>query len=385
MKRRFLDLQKYQRAFRVDGSDDGGAAGGGAPSVEQTLSDVFAGKANSDVVIPEPGATGNSDGDGAGAGGAGSSTPDAGAGGGASAGQPSNNDWFFNEMKTRISTAEKPWEIPQELVTGKKADGTEMTAAERFEATLKHIYDNTEFDNDDDDFIASYRAEKTAAGDKFDLHSYIQKQNDNLNILKADDNTFYTKYLESFKKEDGTSQYSADQIKDHISKLDPISLAEKVTALKSAIAEQNKQLTQKSNESIKQAEQAEYEKWETARKAEVSKVLADVKNTVKDIGGIPITEGDLKEFEPVFDRMTQRNPETGNLYMDDYLRSNNNQVFKMLYLMHLVDGGNMANYFSNYKEEVKQKLLDKTSISPNITHGLGVQGGVSMPKSTDFH
>ena len=378
MRKKSLFNRSILGGQRQYNGEEGG--GGGTPaSIESTLSDVFAGKANSDIEIPDPEKW---QGD-AGQGGNGSDAGDQ--GGGSAASAPANNDWFFSEMKKRLSSTEKPWEIPTEITTGKTADGKELTAAEKFDAVLKHIYDNTTFDDDDDDFIKSYKAEKATAGDKFDMKDFVTKQNDRLNILNSDNPTFMTKWLQSQKNEDGTQKHTDDQIQDYVSKLNSIELDEKVSALKQQIQEHNKQYSQKSNEQIAQQREQEFKAWDEKRVAEINKVINEVKTNVKDIGGIPVTESDIQEFQPVFDRMTTLNKETGNLYMDDYLQSSNLNVFKMLYLMHQVDSGGMANYFSNYKEDVKQALLKKASITPNITHG-SEQGGIGKaPTSAAFH
>lgn len=375
---------------QYNGEDQGGGgANTDAPSIESTLSDVFAGKANSDVIIPEPDASiddeGNAKLDDKGqpivkevVDTAGKGTPSADA-------TATDSNWFLAEMKTRLSSAEKPWEIPTEITTGKKADGTDMTPAEKFDAILKNIYDNTTFDDDDDDFIKSYKSEKAAAGDKFDEQAFITKQNDRVNILKADNPTFMTKWLQSQKNEDGTPKHSDDQIQDYVSKLNSIELDEKVATLKSQIQEHNKQYSQKSNEEITKQREQQLQEWDTKRQAEIAKVINEVKTNVKEIGGIPVTESDIQEFQPVFERMTSLNKETGNLYMDDYLQSSNQNVFNMLYLMHKVDSGGMANYFSNYKEDVKQQLLKRASITPNISHGSEQVGAGTLPTSKSFH
>lgn len=358
----------------------GGGGGTAAPSIEQSLSNAFADKASSDVSLPEPEAIAGT--------GQGASvqqaTESTGTGNGTEQQQTvSSTDWLYNELSERLSNGDNKFELPEELKTGKTKEGKELSTKEKFDSLLKIIYDNTNFDADDDEFTSAYKAEKASKGDKFSMDEFIQKHNDRINIMKADNPTFMTKWLQSQTKEDGSRKHSDQDITDYINKLNPIELEEKVSQLKSSIQKANSELANKNMGANKEEAERKFNEWDTRRKEEVNKVINSAKSW-KDIGGIQLAEGDIETFSPVFEKMTSYNPQTGNLYMEDYLQSNNDNVFKALYLMHLADTGGMMKYMSDLKEDVKSKILSKTGIRPNLSSGGLNESFEKAPTASQF-
>jgi hypothetical protein len=233
-----------------------------------------------------------------------------------------------------------------------------------------------------DPFIKAYNIRKQEEG--FELSSFLEEERTKQTIMSLDDNTFLNAYLKSLKSEDGKIKHSDAEITEYINKLNPIEKAEKVKQLKSELQKaQDSVLTERETAIAKKQEEA-FTAWETSRQKSIEETTMRM-SQIKEVAGIPITESDLQEFIPKFDKLTQFNKETGRLYMDDYLQSNNDTVFKMLFLMHKAEKGEIDKHISTVKQTVKDTLFEKLGIKPNITGASSSSGGIEAPTSKAFH
>ena len=293
--------------------------------------------------------------------------------------------WAWSKLKENYSSEENPFEIPKEIMTGKKEDGTDLSDKERFDLLVKTVSEKStpKQSVDEDDFIRDYKLAR--ASENFKKDEFIKSQMQREALFQLEDKSFYEVFLASQKKEDGTAKFSEQDIKDHLSKMNAIELEERVSGLKDKIKAQVEQNRIAKQQEIEQIKTKQFEEWDTNRKSMVSKTLEEAK-ALQSLAGLPIGEAEIKAFEPIFDHMTSFNPETGQLHLDDYLQSKNLNVFSALYLMHQIDGGGMEKHFSNMKEDIKAKILDKTGVKPNLqSMGGGSAMGIKAPSSSEFH
>lgn len=377
------DLVKRCLMFMVMNIDGEGSSNAGAPSdsIAGTLANAFAGDSMDANLIPDPDKPSNAaDNNGQGNNGGSNGT---GTDGNPTPPIPQNTTtdmWMWNELKTRASSVDDQWDIPKEIATGKKEDGTDLSQAERFEMFTDSVM-KLNAPKETDDFIQAYQAAKQ--GENFQLNSFIQEQQQKHAILNASDDVFLEAYLRSQKTEDGKAKHSDTDISDYISKLNSIEKSEKASALKTQLqAAQNAKVQEQIN-SNKERETAKLAEWENNRQLQLTQTLKSMAS-IKEIAGMPITESDLAEFEPIFDKMTQFNPKTGQLYMDEYLQSNNENVFKTLYLMHKADKGEIEKHVSNVKESIKEKILNRTGIIPNHQGGSAFGNSNQVPTDKSF-
>lgn len=295
-------------------------------------------------------------------------------------------DDYWNVFKSKIQSDNNEWDYPEEIKTGKNKEGNPLTADEKFDLLLQTIYKYTKVNEDDtnsdDDFIKEYKEQKTKEG--FDFEKFIDSKKTQDNILKLEGKDFLVNYYSNIKNEDGTSKYSKDDLEDYISKLNKIQLEKEVEQLKgNYIKTKQENITRQEQEKQQKIKQ-QFEKWENDRKTKVNKIIKMVSSLDK-IGEIPFSESDKQEFNAIFDKFTQYNDKTGNTYLSDYLQSDETRLYKMLYLAHKIDSGEMSKHFSNIGIKIKEDILDKLGIKPNIQQNSNIQlGNPTLPGKGAF-
>jgi len=295
-------------------------------------------------------------------------------------------DDYWNVFKSKIQSENYEWDYPEEIKTGKNKEGNPLTADEKFDILLQTIYNHTKVNEDDnngdDEFIKEYKSQKTKEG--FDFEKFIESKKSQDNILKLEGKEFLVNYYSNIKNEDGTSKYSKDDIEDYISKLNKIQLEKEVEQLKGNYIKTKQENITRQEEENKQKVKQQFEKWENDRKTKVNKITKMVSNLDK-IGEIPFSESDKQEFNAIFDKFTQYNDKTGNTYLSDYLQSDETRLYKMLYLAHKIDSGEMSKHFSNIGIKIKEDILDKLGIKPNIQQNSNIQlGNPTLPGKGAF-
>ncbi len=285
-------------------------------------------------------------------------------------------DDYWNVFKSKIQSDNNEWDYPEEIKTGKNKEGNPLTADEKFDLLLQTIYKYTKVNEDDtnsdDDFIKEYKEQKTKEG--FDFEKFIDSKKTQDNILKLEGKDFLVNYYSNIKNEDGTSKYSKDDLEDYISKLNKIQLEKEVEQLKSNYVKTKQENIIKQEQEKQQKIKQQFDNWENDRKTKVNKICKMVSSLDK-IGEIPFSESDKQEFNAIFDKLTQYNDKTGNTYLSDYLQSDETRLYKMLYLAHKIDSGEMSKHFSNIGIKIKEDILDKLGIKPNIQQNSNIQLG----------
>ena len=373
--------------FSIDG--DGSSGGGMGASaidlggIDASMTAALAG----DVTFDTDSMLGNNGGQAPDAGASGQQgAQDPANGGAAAAQQPADNNqnasdmWMWNELETRAKTNGTDWTVPEVIKTGKKEDGTELTQQDRFNMFVENLEKNKP-QTQEDSFVAAYKAAKT--NQDFDMNKFLQTEQQRQAIFSADDDTFLSAHLRSVKNADGTQKHAETDIEAYVQKLNSIEKSEKAEALRGQLRQSMEQ------ENLAKASEANaqrtkvLEDWNNSRQTMLEATITEMAS-VKEIAGIPLTESDMADFLPVFDKMTQYNEKTGELYMDEYLQSNNSNVFKMLYLLHKADKGEIEKHVTNVKETIKEGIFQKMGIKPNISGSNSGAGGSSAPTSQAY-
>jgi hypothetical protein len=292
-------------------------------------------------------------------------------------------DAYWKKLKSKLHTDDKPWDIPEEIKTGKKSDGTPITEDDKFEILLDTIYKNTEFNNqeEEDDFVKEYKTNKK--NPDFDMKKWMDSKKSSLDIMSLNGKDFLKTIYANQKDETGKLKYSESDIETYLNKLSAIEMDKEVTNYKYSIQQRNKDYEQQQLSQQTEKQKKELEDWDKKRNLQVQKVINEM-NKVKDIGGVPITESERKEFNTVFDNLTKYNPETGTTKMQEFLQSNETNLYKMMFLLHKVDSGSMKKYISEVKEGNKEKILEKLDIKPNIQQSANNGFANSFPLPGDL-
>jgi len=101
-------------------------------------------------------------------------------------------------------------------------------------------------------------------------------------------------------------------------------------------------------------------------------------NKMPFIGGIPHSEADRAEFQPIFEQASLINPKTGQPFVRELL-ADNNTLYQALYLLHKANSGSI----SNFKEEYKADILKKTGLQKRVD-GAAAPFTPVPPSSQDF-
>lgn len=293
--------------------------------------------------------------------------------------QQIQTNWFADELQNRIKVINKDFALPEELTIGKTKDGKELTQQERFDKALEIIYQNTKYDGGNqlpedinDPFILKYLADKKNTKD-FDFNTWIKGYSDKRSILNVQDNKeFYSKYLKS-------KNYSDEAISNHLEKINEIDLDEKANAIRANLKSQFDKEDADLKNSVQFQQPVDINAIKQTVSTQVKSVLDKAANfTSDDFGGLPYSKTDYEEFKPKFEELMTINEKTGLTKADEYFLSDNNILYKALYLLSLTDSDKMKNYVSSIKEENKQAVLKKLRLKPD-GKGSFVSTGITPP------
>lgn len=274
---------------------------------------------------------------------------------------------YWQKLYKDVHAVDPEYKLPEVLTTRKKEDGTELTVDEEFDLLREEISRFTEDPVSDDPFIASYLQQK--ADPNFDYNKWISEQAKAVSFMNAPSKQLV---LESFRmtNQKQNKGWTEENIQSFVDNMNPIDLELKADAIRSAY-QQNYTAYM---ESQKVAAMAEYDKNVVAQS---ERNVAQIQETFKEldqlasIGGIPHGESERGEFRAKFTELVKINPKTGNPYALELLQDNA-VLYKALYLLDAAERG----LISNFKEDFKQQILDKTGLSKSGESG----GTVNLPR-----
>ena len=257
-----------------------------------------------------------------------------------------------------------------------------MPEAEKY-AFVKEQIAKTPAPQSEDPFINSYMKAKEAGLSQQD---FLQQQNLSNTVKNMGSKEFLINDLmrENGKTAENPGGWDESDVISHVEGLDMVTLDLKAKERKEKILTDLD--TQTEQYKVKVAEQIKTQA-EAANSGPiietVNKLFSNMA-TVKDIGGIPHTPKDQADFRQMFTDAVSINPETGYSRTRE-LFNNDEVLYKSLYLYSKVAAGDntLRNFLSNYKEEYKQSVLDKTGLAPRQ------QGGelhtIAVPSAGDHY
>jgi len=284
---------------------------------------------------------------------------------------------IWNHLKEQRIQSNPEWKLPEEVETGKIGEDTLTPEKELELLQAQFIPEKEEPVNlgiSQDDFILSYLDEKSnfekENPDKtYDPNSFVNQFKNENDVLKLSDDDLLSRVIkDSGKSEQRPDGFTDEQVQDHIAKMTDIEKSQTAGSYRTQIneAREAKRLARKGRVTELSKEKLESINEKTLAHAEV--VLSKFQELDK-IGELPYGESEKEEFGKVWKTLAEVNPKTGVLRAVEYLNNDEN-LFQALFLDFMSQGdkeSRMTKFISNYKEDFKNELLEKT--------GLGGQGG----------
>ena len=219
-----------------------------------------------------------------------------------------------------------------------------------------------------DPFIAAYQKAKEQG---MSHQEFIQQQNVAETIKTMPSREFLIQDLlrENGKTEANPNGWDQSKVEEFVDGMNEVQRDLAAKERKGNVMELLNQESEQYQTKVKEKVRTEAEKVNsTTIKTTVEELFSKMAPT-KDIGGIPHTPEDQAAFKQMFADAVSINPETGYSRTRE-LFSNDEVLYKALYLYNKVEGDNsLRGFLSNFKEEYKQEVLDKTRIAPREEGG----------------
>lgn len=282
-------------------------------------------------------------------------------------------DSYWDNLKKRLSTDDKEFEIPEFIKNGKKEDGSEITEEDKFNAFVETVYKNTKYkDTEEDNFIQSYKEAKKE--DNFNLQNFLKQHSEDTNFKNLNSEDKIKLHFSEQVDAENKRKYSDEDIEKFISAKSKIELDDLANNISEEREKIMKEELSKKNEKINEENEKIFKEWEKQREENLNEVINETLK-FEDVGGIKVAKGEIEEFNKVFKHLMEYNPETRDLRLMDFLQSDNITLWKTLFLGHKMNSGGLQSYISSMKEELKNEFLEKTGVKPkeSTSSNLGIE------------
>jgi hypothetical protein len=304
---------------------------------------------------------------------------------------------IWDVLKKNLSDEENKWDFPEEIKTGKKKDGTALTAEEEFELIKDTVIDNTDFTNGDT-FLEEYleSKEKGLSTDDF-LKTKVKSFVDHSSMTSRDKAVqSYKDYRDdnakSLKDKDGNwiDGWSDDDIEVEVDDLRPIQLKKISDEYDSNITVREQKKIKQDIDNYNTKTEKTYQVLEKENEQLVGKYLKNIegKNT---IAGIEFSEAEMAQYRrelPTFmKRELKVDEKTGLKYYispaEELLRdvlSKTEDTFELLPYLFMVKNKNLKGYTTKIKERVKENLEKTLDDNLDINKGTARVGGFNAKR-----
>jgi hypothetical protein len=277
----------------------------------------------------------------------------------------------WEELKSKLSSEDSPWDIPDYVKEGKFEEGkTEL------DAIIETIHANTDFSSvapkADDPFIQDYLAAK--ATDNFDRDTWLKNQAGKTSIFDMKGKDFVKEYYKQFrgKTEENPEGYSDEDIDVYLNGKNRIELDKEEEVLRKHLKESRAQQETVNMEKIKQKELADFNAQEDANKTAINNFIKTNEFT-KDFYGIELSEAERTQFFKELPGYFTRDPQTRMSKMDALMQSDGN-ILKLAALVWMGENG-LKSKVSQMRENVKTEVEDKLGVSSRQEQGTVVVPG----------
>ena len=321
--------------------------------------------------------------------GSGEEPPEPGAGGGGGSGEGGGSSGGGNEppagsyafgniiepLKKKLGTAEKPYEPPASLVSGKKEDGTELKPEEVLDILHQEITKTIQpkpGPEDDDDFVAEYKAAKKGTGFNREEFLRAKTQASGFNDLPDDEVLFL-----GTKAQVG-DKMTEDQIRDYVKNMDPVDRITRAKVIRDAVAgAQAKKLADEQAANKTKADQllAQKRAADTVTLDALYKKIA----TVDNISGLPHGKAEQETFQAAFRDLYDIDPETGNRRYEK-LFEDPETLYNALLFVSMHKNGDVMKHLSSWKESYKTSTFEKLGLGQRASDGTVIERRAATPE-----
>ena len=252
------------------------------------------------------------------------------------------------------------YNVPEEILTGKKKDGTELSKKERYDILVHEIQANSEPDqpgfNTNDPFLARYQV--ASLQKDFNPVDFMRQEAETINYLNMPAREYYEAVLKS-EIDETTKQrkYTDEAIKAHLDGMNPIQIEEKVGVMKQNYVAYLKQRDAELIKSIHGNVTSKFDTDEAENQKYITSYI-DQNKSNRNFLGIELSEADHVEFLKELPEYIKRDKQTGhNRFEKDML---SNEAFsELMPLLWLRSKGKLKTYLSLIKEQTKEKIEGK--------------------------
>jgi len=257
--------------------------------------------------------------------------------------KPSYNP-FWDEFKAAGGT------IPEAIIKGELEEG--KTELQYYNEEVAKGVKEPEVT---DPFLKGYNEAE-------DKQAYLRNHAEAQEIMNLDENAGLRKLWSNQKDDKGERLITDEEIEQSLNDMTPAKkkmewqqAKEQMTANQTKIAEQQ-------NAARKQEFLEKLPEYNQERETLVNKTLVQI-DEMKDAGGIPISDEFRTTFKKDFLALSNIEPEQGQPLINHWLSKDQN-VFEALLAHQLVfKDKEVAGFLSNFKEDYKQNILDKTNLN----------------------
>ena len=277
-------------------------------------------------------------------------------------------------LAEELHSEENPYTPPAEVVSGKKADGTELTEKERWNMLVKEIRDKTAPNPmfSDDPMMLRYRVNRMK--EDFDPVTFFEQERRTHELLRLPAKDYMTEALKASNK------YTEEQITDYVSKLNQVDLEEKVKGMKAAYVNALNERDKEEREAIlgqMNSRSVDSFKAEEAENQTIIKSFIDKNINNSKFHGIELSEADSVQFYKELPDLIKRDPETRINKFDAYLQSNE-AYLNLLPIVWAAMNGKLPAVISEMKEGLKAEIEKKAGITGHVAGGGSNDDGIDQ-------
>jgi hypothetical protein len=275
---------------------------------------------------------------------------------------------LWDSVKEELSTPDKAWELPKEVIEGKKADGTPLTKKEEFEILRKTISSNTKID---DEFVNDYLQAKEKG---MPVSEFVKNRAKTMDFQAMSVDDKVRLYYEEYSKSQDL-KWTKEDIDAKINALTKVDKDMQAKAFESWL--DNKQKAEVTGYVNTQNTKFEtgYTKAETENTQHITDYLKNIegKNTV---AGIEFSEAEMAQYKkdlPTFmKREIKVDEKTGLKYaispaeeLLSEILAKPEDTFDLLPYLFMVKNKTLKGYSQRVKENIKKSLENTLDDKPD--------------------
>ena len=251
---------------------------------------------------------------------------------------------FWDEFKAAGGT------IPEAIIKGELEDG--KTELQYYNEEVAKGVEEPEVT---DPFLKGYNEAE-------DKQAYLRNHTEAQEIMNLDENAGLRKLWSSQKDDKGERLITDEEIDQSLNDMTPAKKKMEWQQAKEQITANQTKIAEQQNADRKREFLDKLPEYNKEREVLVGKTLIQV-DDMKDAGGIPITDEFRDNFKKDFLALSNIEPETGQPLINHWLSKDQN-VFEALLAHQLVfKDKEVAGFLSNFKEDYKQNILNKTNLN----------------------